>query len=242
MKQKTQNKDRHRSAMLHASCFTFHEKGFSLFEILIAIAVFSVVGVSVAQIIGVALQSDKTAGQKTVGLELAQETMGAVNAIVTSQWNDVYNLTEGGGTLYYPANTAALCGSVKWCVQSGSATSSANSLIYTRSFYPDNVSRTGTTTDAIYNAPNDDPSTQKVTVTVTWAATGGGAQLGSVSVSNYFTRARNAVAVQTRWDDSPAGTAPSAGENGAFGTDVFSLASSTTSTTTPANTLTLKAQ
>lgn len=199
------------------------ESGFSLFEILIAIAVFSVVGVSVAQIIGVALQSDKTAGQKTVALESAQETMSAVNAIAAEQWNNIYGLPKGAGNLFYPANTAASCGSVKWCVKSGTATTTIDGLDYVRWFYVDNVSRTGTTTDAVYNSPDDDPSTQKVTVTVTWQATDTGNQWGSVSISNYFTRSRNTAATQSQWSTSGQAANPTNGEtadfNGSYFTD-----------------------
>lgn len=219
-----------------------NESGFSLFEILIAMAVFSVVGVSLAQIISVSLQSDKTAGQKTVGLELAQETMNSLNSIATSQWNDIYNLTKGGGTLYYPVNTTVLCGSVKWCVQEGSETITVEGLNFTRSFFPNNVSRTGTTIDTIYNSANDDPSTQKITVQVSWFDIASGTELGSVSINKYFTRSRNAIAEQVEWDDSPAGTNPGTGENGNFGTGITTLDSTNVSTTTPPSSLSLKAQ
>lgn len=219
-----------------------NESGFSLFEIIIAIAIFSVVGVSLAQIISVSLQSDRTAGQKTTALELAQETMSAINSIATSQWNDIYNLTKGGGTVYYPANTTELCGSVRWCVQSGNETVVIEGLTFARSFFLDNVSRTGTTIDTVYNSANDDPSTQKITVHVTWSDSASGTQLGSLSVNKYLTRSRNAIAEQVEWDDSPGGIPPTTGENGDFGTSVSSLDTASISTTTPASTLSLKAQ
>src|SRR3989344_1499173 len=168
---------------------TANDRGFSLFEILIAIAVFAVVGVSVSQLIGVALQSDKTAGQKTVAVNLAQETMSAVNALATEQWSNIYGLSGNR----YPANTAASCGSVKWCVQSGiESLPPIDGLTYKRSFTVSNVSRTAGVIDSSYSAPNDDPSTQKVTVTVTWEDSAA-VQLGSISLNNYFTRSRNAA-------------------------------------------------
>ena len=198
-----------------------HEKGFSLFEILIAIAVFSVVGVSVSQLIGVALQADKTAGQKTVAVNLAQETMSAVNALAGEQWNNIYGLSGNR----YPANTAASCGSVKWCVQSGiESLPPIDGLTYKRSFTVSNVSRASGTIENTYNSANDDPSTQEVTVTVSWEdATAN--QLGSVSLNNYFTRARNTAASQTDWSGV---VAPTAGENGGFGTNYGAVSNITT--------------
>ncbi|KKT82406.1 MAG: hypothetical protein UW81_C0042G0007 [Candidatus Giovannonibacteria bacterium GW2011_GWC2_44_9] len=73
--------------MLRAVKYKFHEKGFSLFEILIAIAVFATMGLAAAQLISVSLQADKAGGQKTVGAKLVSEEMEAVNAIATEQWN-----------------------------------------------------------------------------------------------------------------------------------------------------------
>ncbi len=202
--------------------FTFYERGFSLFEVLITISIFAVVGVSISQLIGVGLQANRTSGQKTVAIELAQETLRAVNAIFTEQWNNIYTLAKGSGNAYYPANTIALCGTIKWCVRSGTESASANNLTYIRSFYVENVSRTGGNIDTAYSAPNDDPSTQKVTITISWRDAGAN-QLGAITISDYFTRARNAAASQTQW--VLGGIAPTAGENGNFNTGIFSASS-----------------
>ncbi len=217
--------------------FLFHERGFSLFEILIAIGVFAVVGVSVSQLIGVALQSDKTAGQKTVAVNLAQETASAVNAIAAEQWNNLYGLSGNR----YPANTVAACGSVKWCVQSGiESLPPIDGLTYKRSFTVSNVSRASGVIENTYNSANDDPSTQKIVVTITWENSTG-LQLGSISFTHFITRSRNAVATQTDWTYQVS-TAPTSGENGSFGTDFTSMDETTMSTTTPSGSITLKQQ
>ncbi len=193
------------------------QEGFSLFEVLVAISVFAVVGVAVTQMISVSLDANKLSGRKSVGVALAQETMEAVNAIILEKWNNLYLKNKGSANKYYPANTAGSCGTVTWCLVSGTQSLALNDLTYKRDIYIENVSRNGSG-DIVNSGGTDDPSTQKIIVTVSWEDSAGN-QLGSVSMSNYITRSRNAAASQTDWGGA---ATPTTGENGTFGTNYAS--------------------
>ena len=203
--------------------------GFSLFEILIAIAVFATVGLAAAQLIGVSLQSDKTGGQKTVGAKLVSEEMEAVNAIVTEQWNNIYALNKGSANHYY-----AVVSSGKWATSTGDELVTANDLEYTRYFYAENTCRdtttknikgitdtNGTAETCVTSGGSHDPSTQKITAAATWKQPGANT-LGTTTQSAFLTRSRNAVAAQSDWTTGDGqATNPSSGEDANFNGGFF---------------------
>lgn len=189
------------------------DEGFSLFEILIAISVFAVVSVVASQMIGASLGISTTSGRKTVAVGFAREAIEATQAIVTEKWHNIYNLNKGSSNKYYPTNTVAACGAAKWCLVAGEETITANDLTYKRYLYIENIAR-NTSGNIVSSGGADDPSTQKITIVVSWHDSAG-AELGSVTMSDYFTRARNAVASQTSWTSG--GSAPGSGETGNFG-------------------------
>src|SRR3989344_1668328 len=193
---------------------TYHEKGFSLFEVLIAISVFAVVSVVASQMIGASLEMNKTSGRKTVAVGFAREAMEATQAIITEKWHNIYNVSKGSSNKYYPANTVVACGAAKWCLVAGEETVTANDLTYKRYLYIENVAR-NTSGNIVASGGTDDPSTQKITVVVLWQDSAS-TELGSVTINNYFPRSRNAVASQTSWVSG--GSSPTAGENGGFNT------------------------
>ncbi|MEK7520387.1 MAG: prepilin-type N-terminal cleavage/methylation domain-containing protein [Patescibacteria group bacterium] len=187
-----------------------HEAGFSLFEILIAISVFAVVGVVAAQLVGVSVQQNSASGQKTIGVKLVQETMNAVNAIATGQWHNIYGLTKGSGNHYYPVISAGA-----WTTAAGDELLTVNDLAYTRYFYVENVTRDSG--GAIVNSGGtDDPSTQRVTAVASWANSG--IALGAATTTQYITRSRNTAAIQTNWATSGQSANPSGGEDIDFNT------------------------
>ena len=209
---------------------TSSSAGFSLFEILIAIAVFATVGLAAAQLIGVSLQSDKTGGQKTVGAKLISEEMEAVNAIATEQWNNIYALNKGSANHYY-----AVVSSGKWATSTGDELVTANDLEYTRYFYAENTCRdtttknikgitdtNGTAETCVTSGGSHDPSTQKITAVATWKQPGGNT-LGTTTQSAFLTRSRNAAAAQSDWTTGDGqATNPSSGEDAHFNGGFFS--------------------
>lgn len=207
------------------------EDGFSMFEILVAISIFAVIGIVAAQLIAVGLDTNKKGGQKTTANAIAKEVIETVQAVATEQWNLLHGLGKGASNKYYPANTTAICGAEKWCfatTTSGESTT-VNNLTYTKYFYINNVSRDATTRNIVESAGTNDSSTQKVTVVVTWQNSGG-AGIGTTTASSYLTRSRNTAAVQTDW--ASGGSAPGSGEDANFGTD-FSASSNIDYTSTP---------
>lgn len=219
--------------MFNVSRFTFHEDGFSMFEILIAISIFAVIGIVAAQLIAVGLDTNTKGGQKTAANAIAKEVMETVQAVATEQWNLLYGLSKGSGNKYYPANTTAICGAEKWCFATTTSGESAtvNNLTYTKYFYVENVSRDATTKNIVESGGSNDPSTQKVTVVVTWQNSGG-AGMGTTTASSYLTRSRNTAAVQTGWSTPNQDSNPSTGEDADFNGS-FSTSSNIDFTSTP---------
>ncbi|MBI1755116.1 prepilin-type N-terminal cleavage/methylation domain-containing protein [Candidatus Azambacteria bacterium] len=203
--------------------------GFSLFEVLIAISVFAVIGAIAAQLIGISLQSEKTSAQKTVALQLAQEESEAVDSLAAEYWQNIYGLSKGPANKYY----AVISGS-KWATSTSEETVTINNDSYKRHFYVENVSRDsgGAITTS---GGNDDPSTQKVTVAVKWFS--GGLEINTATTTKYIMRARNTAASQTQWYNG-GGTGPGTGETGTFGTN-FTASSSIDFSVNPTTTLRL---
>ena len=187
-------------------------EGFSLFEVLIAISVFAVIGVVAAQLIGISLQSNATSGQKTVALQLTQVTAEALDSLAAESWQNIYGLSKGSANHYY----ATVSGS-KWATSTDDELLTINSTPYKRYFYIENVSRDSGGT-IVASGGNNDPSTQKATAVASWQ-NNGGLDIGAATTTKYLMRARNTAATQTDWNGS---TPPSSGENGVFGNNFTS--------------------
>lgn len=185
------------------------QDGFSLFEVLIAISVFAVIGVVAAQLIAISLQSNATSGQKTVALQLTQETAEALDALAGESWQNIYGLSKGSSNHYYTAVSGS-----KWATSTGDELLTINSMPYKRFFYIENVSRDGG--DIIPSGGANDPSTQKATIVASWQNDGGIA-IGAATTTKYLMRARNTAATQGSWVNG--GSNPTSGESGDFGTN-----------------------
>lgn len=165
-----------------------NQKGQVLFEILLAVAVLvGVVAVSV-QLSQVSLQSAKVAGDRTQATNLAREGFEAARAISAENWVNFYTITKG--SQYHPEVQSG-----KWVLISGSESLVVGGETYTRYLVVDNVSRDPSTRDieSNYNSADDDPSTQKITVTVEKYDT------PTISYSQYISRWKNASPVQQSW-------------------------------------------
>jgi hypothetical protein len=141
-----------------------------------------------------------------VTLGLIEETFDAVNAAATESWNNISSLTEGA-TNYFPQISGT-----KWAITSGTETVTLNTLSYVRSFTIQNVCRStstknitgitdtnGSTNTCTTSTGANDPSTQQLTVTVTW---GSG---NSLSQTEYISRWRNVTCNQNSWSAVGAG-------------------------------------
>lgn len=183
-------------------------KGQLLLEILVVIGVAATVVALGAQLIVVSLQSNKASGEKDVGLALVEETFEAVRNATSEKWQNLFNLTESSN--YYPTKSAG-----KWVISNaGIETVTVNDVGYSRSFIVQNMCRntstkdvtvitdTNGTTQTCNDPPTGDsydPSTQKVTATVSWSGA------DALSSSEYLSRWSNKVCLQTNWSGGAAG-------------------------------------
>jgi hypothetical protein len=171
-------------------------QGQLLLEILIAVGVAAVVLSIVSQLVLVSLNSNKATVESTIAENLAQEEFKAVEAIAFSKWQNLYNLTKASSSHYFATSTAG-----DWATSTGDEIVRLNSLSFTRYFTIANVCRDDVSRAIITTAGvppctagnSDDPSTQKITVTVSWAG-------GSLTRSDHLTRWRNQTCVQTSWN------------------------------------------
>lgn len=167
-----------------------------MLEVLVAIAVVAaVVGIGSQMIIG-SLRSSKISNERNAALGLVEETFEAVRNSSSERWQNIYDLTKDS-VQYYPQQFSG-----KWQVAAGTENIVINSIAYTRYFTVSNVSRDPTTRDIenTYNAGNNDPSTQKIFVTVSWP------NADAITSSEYTTRWRNKACLQTSWQSAGSGT------------------------------------
>lgn len=187
---------------------TAKESGQLLLEVLVAIAAAAIIVTLGSQMVYVSLKSGDSAGKKNIALGLSGETFEAVRNSAVEKWQNLYNLNKDG-TNYYPTSTAG-----KWAVATGTENIVINDVVYTRFFIVQNVCRddstrniTGitdsngsSTTACVASGGNPDPSTQKVSVTVSWL------NADPINSSEYVARWRNKACVQTTWSGTGSGT------------------------------------
>lgn len=188
-----------------------NERGQVLFEILLAVGVIvSVVAISV-QLTQTSLQSADVAGDRTVSINIAREAFEATRAISAEKWQNLYGVTKG--SQYHPEVQGG-----KWVLVAGSENVILNSETYVRYLVIDNVSRDPSTRDieSSYNSASDDPSTQKVTVTVQKS------NLADFSYFEYISRWKNASPVQTTWQATGQSDNPTSGDSTNFNNSYLS--------------------
>lgn len=174
----------------HLKIKQISKKGALLLELLIVVSILAIILSVGAQAVFVSLQSTKVSGGKDTAALLAGEMIDATRAIAEERWQNIYTMTKGTQH-YHPVISGN-----KWVLASGDETIEQNGETYTRYIVIDNVSRDLSTRliESSYSSANDDPSTQKIIATVTWA--GGGE---SFSVTDIFLRWKNKVCNQTNW-------------------------------------------
>jgi hypothetical protein len=184
-----------------------NNSGQILLEVLVAMAIAAAVVVLGSQLVYVSLLGNKNSEDINIAFGLGGETLTAINAVATENWNNIYSLTHGSSQ-YYPQKSAG-----KWALAAGAENISLNLVAYSRFFTVQNVCRNITTraiagisdSDGSATTCNDlsgsslDPSTQKVNIFVTLT----GAPVASVSA--YLTRWRNKTCLQTSWSSAGGG-------------------------------------
>lgn len=184
-----------------------NQSGQLLLEALVAISAAAIVIVIGAQLVYVSMQSNKVAGERGVAMGLMTEASEAIKASAVEKWQNVFSLTKGSAS-YYPENSSG-----RWVLTSGAESVIINDITYTRSFTVQNVCRntatlditgvadsSGADTTCITNGGSYDPSTQKITTTISWPGA------DALSSSEYITRWMNKVCAQTSWSSTGSST------------------------------------
>lgn len=131
------------------------EKGISIIEILVVIAIISIALVSLLGVASFSLKISAQMKENTQAVNLAQEAIEALRSIRDSNWTKLTNgnhgLTNALGYWDFAGTENVIDG-------------------FTRVILIENVSRDPTTDniETAYNPANNDPNTKKLTSTVTW--------------------------------------------------------------------------
>lgn len=179
------------------------QKGQSLIEILISIAIVAVIFGAVVATIAVGSRLSIESKTTQIASSLARQTIDSVGSIAESNWQNIYGLTtKGSSSQYYTVASGTTL-----VILPATTTIIVEGRTFDYWFSVENVNRTScgvgnvTTTAAttcnmetgdFYIA--EDPSTQKITANVTW-------QPGnhSLAVVQNITRKRNLSFIQSDW-------------------------------------------
>lgn len=160
------------------------EHGFSLMEIIVALAIFAVVVGSMSVMITGNFNALTRGGEQTVAQALAQEGIEAVRSIRDRSWNELE---------YSPAQVTFVGG--QW--ELISATSELIDNKYTRQILIEDVCRDGTHAQVVCPGTYTDALTKNVTVIVSWSVPSGATN--SVQQTALFSNWEKSEWQQTNW-------------------------------------------
>ncbi|MST04208.1 MAG: hypothetical protein EXS49_01395 [Candidatus Pacebacteria bacterium] len=197
---------RRKSAKESLPSISLAKAGQSLVEILIAITVAFIMISGASALIGVSLHGTKVNRFNQEGNFLAEDLLSKLTAYSDKKWYcptpcsgnfGIYNLGKDPLLNHYYLSTSTPVTS--WI--SGDETLTLNGLNYIRYFYVENVSRDANgNIESSYDINNDDPSTQKLTIIVSWSGT---PNAGQTIISKYIIRKSSVVFIQTDWTGGP---------------------------------------
>lgn len=190
--------------------FISSRRGQILAELLIAIGLMAILAALGAQLVNVSFQSAENSKERENSLRLAQEALEAVRAIsqgnydISQGWNRIYLppngtgdpvTSKGSANSYYPVISTST--PAQWVLFTGIEQVDLDGEIYSRQIIIDNISRdAGGLIESAYNPSNDDPATQKITVTISKS------QAPDTTIVEYVTRFFNDSGPQSDWSGS----------------------------------------
>ena len=175
------------------------ERGQSLAELLVGVAIVTIIISSIVGAVIVVLRSNLQSTTSRTAAALGEEMMNSVRSIAEGKWGSLYSVSPKGASTTYRVSTSGTA----LTIVSGSEDISVNNATYTRFFSVENVSRDSA--QNIAASGTEDPSTQKITITVRWQISGGTPQL---QTAEYLTRFRNEVTRFTDWSGSSTVSGP----------------------------------
>lgn len=169
-----------------------HNKGQSLIELLIAIALAVVIIVGAMRLLQFLIRVNAYDPVIQAGALLAHDGIQSVVATAQGSWTAIASTTADAR--YHLATSTN-----GFVVVSGDELKIVNAIAYTRYFTIHSVMRDGM--DGIVASGGvDDSSTKKIAVTVSWSYQG---KPYSAMLEQYVTRTRNEVLSQTDWVGGP---------------------------------------
>ncbi len=187
--------------------FSSYEKGQSIVEILIAIGIAALIIGSVVTTYVVSLRANANARLAAVGLQFAEETYDNLRALTEANWHTLHAIPKA-------VNHHLTIVGDKFSINTGTETLMAQDVQYTRSFIVENVQRDAGGNIVATGGLND-PSTQRVAVTVSWPIAG---ETGTARIEGFLARNRNISFRTTNWTDGPLHAGPFMGETSGFAT------------------------
>jgi type II secretory pathway pseudopilin PulG len=179
--------------MIYKKIIINKKKGALLLELLIVISLIAVIFAVGTQAILISLRSDKVSSERDIAFNLASEALGIVRSVAEEDWHNIYvdKDLSNNSEIFFPLKVGNT-----WTIKMGTETVVLNGINYVRSFVFKNVSRDATLIEQVYNSAKDDPSTQKINVTVSWPE---GNIQDSVIISGYIFRWKNSLCIQSEW-------------------------------------------
>ena len=196
------------------------QRGQSLAEILIAIGVGAILIGGTIGIMSPILRSNSETKNIQIATSLAQQYLDNLRNISEASWFNIYNppAAKGANSQFYLNATGTT-----YAVVSGATTTAIEGKNFTIYFSIENVNRnscgagniSSEATTTCSSGPGtvgviDDPSTQKITASVSWA------QGGSLSRTSYLTRSSNKIFNQTDWSGGGSQDGPITAINNQF--------------------------
>jgi Tfp pilus assembly protein PilV len=184
------------------------ERGQSIMEVLIAVAIGALLIIGTAAIIAPVLRSSTQTNKAQAGAALGKELSDNIRVWAEGDWHNISNLATTSANKYYLNTTSS-----PFTSTSGTQAVTVATTTYTRYFYVDDVSRDTNGAIATSSASGD-PSTRKITVIYTWP------QSPTNTIAFYVTRYGHTIFDQTDWSGG-------SGQNGAMTSTNSRFATST---------------
>ncbi|MDP2650658.1 MAG: hypothetical protein Q8P04_01010 [bacterium] len=177
------------------------EKGQSLAELLIGVAIVIIIISSIVGAVIVVVRSNLQSTATRTAAALGQELADGVRSVAEGKWSNLYSVSPKGASTTYRVTASGTPPVLT--VVSGSEEVVVNNFTYTRFFSVENVNRDSA--QNIAASGTEDPSTQKITISVRWQLSG---QTAELTTAEYFTRSRNEVTRFTDWSGASSTAGP----------------------------------
>lgn len=175
------------------------EKGQSLAELLVAVAIVTIIISSIIGAVIVVIRSNLQATTARTAAALGQELADGARSVAEGNWSNLYSVASKGASTTYRVTASGTA----LAIVSGSEEIAVNNFTYTRFFSVENVNRDSA--QNIAASGTEDPSTQKISVSVRWQLSG---QTAELKTAEYLTRFRNEATRFTDWSGASSTAGP----------------------------------